>query len=101
MPINTLPPLNAQTVDSTVPQVFNCRGATSLQITISFPTIGVSSGVYLAFARSINGLTQGFGPEEFHGFELLNINDEAIDAVQYRAAVSGGSAVLTIIPSSA
>jgi hypothetical protein len=98
--LSTLPPLNLTTVNSIVPRVFDCKGAKSFQITISPPSSGTSSGVYLAFARSYNGLTGGFDSEEFHGFELLTINDESVDAIQYRIAVAGGSAILTIIPGS-
>lgn len=98
--MSTLPPLNLAVVNSIVPQVFNCRGAKSFQITISPPQSGTGSGVYLAFARSYGGLAGGFDAEEFHGFELLTINDESVDAIQYRAAVAGASAILTIIPGS-
>lgn len=96
--MSTLPPLNLAVVNSIVPQVFNCRGAKSFQITISPPLTGVSSGIYLAFARNLGGFTGSFDSEEAHGFELLTISDEPIDAIQYRAALAGGSCILTIIP---
>lgn len=88
----TLPPLNLQSTTD-APQVFYCRGATDMQITIS------TAGVYLAFARDEGGILGGFGPEEFHGLELLTITAEQIGAVQYRSAVAGQPAVITIIPS--
>lgn len=98
--MSTLPPLNLAVVNSVNPLVFNCKGAKSFQITISPPTSGASTGIYLAFARDYGGVTGGFDSEEFHGFELLTINDENVNAIQYRAAVAGGSALLTIIPGS-
>lgn len=64
-----------------------------MQITINV------AGVYLAFARQTNGIVGGFGPEEFHGLELLTITSEPIGAVQYRSAVPGVPAIITIIPS--
>lgn len=73
-----------------LPQVFSCKGATGLQINVSV------AGVYLAFAPNYNNVVQGFGVEEFHSSEILVINDEPIGAVQYRSAVPGTPATISI-----
>lgn len=93
--MSTIAALNKAVVTSVIPLTFNCRGAKNFQITIAPPSSGISTGILLSFARRINGMTGGFEIEEAHSFELLTINDEEIDAIQYR--VSAGSVVLTII----
>lgn len=81
---------NRQTTDAA--QVFSCRGAQNLSITLS------NAAAYLAFAHQVNeGIPGSLGLEEFTPPQLLEITGEAIDAVSFRSAAPGVPAQITII----
>lgn len=71
-------------------QVFDCRGATALEITVN------NAAVYLRFAPRHSDVTGGLGLEELHTPKILAIQNEAIDQVAYRSAATGKPARIII-----
>lgn len=86
----TIAALNNQTTADAA-QVFSCRGAQNLVITVA------NAAVYLAFAHNNAGVVGALGVEEFTPPQLLDVEGEWIDAVSYRSAVPGLPAQITII----
>lgn len=89
----TLAALNNQATTDAA-QEFRCVGASGLDLTIS------NNPVFLRFAYRQGGMTGAYGVEEYHVPKLLTIDSEAIDGVQYRSAVAGKAARLTIVATS-
>lgn len=86
----TIAALNNRTTTDAA-QVFSCRGARNLVITVA------NASVFLAFAHNDAGVVGSFGVEEFTPPQLLDVDDERIDAVSFRSAVAGIPAQITII----
>ena len=87
-----MPTVASYSVQSTDLEVtYDVRGSNNMEITIG------GAAVILRFAYRFTNVTGGLGLSETHGPKILNLNNEAIDAVSVQSAHAGSPASVIII----